>query len=219
MRSLCLGLLSVCLSVGLLQAEDKTSTVYDPLAKLRTEMVIVLDTTIRDEARQRDIPIRVYRCRDVKSAPVVLFSHGLGGSREGSPFLGQHWAARGYVAVFLQHPGSDTAVWKNRRLGERLAALKTAANAENFLLRAKDVSAVLDQLQAWNTQSGHELSETMNLQQVGMSGHSFGAVTTQAVSGQTLPTGRAIGRVDNHASQIMAEAKCRKAMKLRAVFS
>ena len=28
-----------------------------------------------------------------------------------------------------------------------------------------------------------------------------------------------VGRVDNHANQIMAEAKCRKAMKLRAVFS
>ena len=28
-----------------------------------------------------------------------------------------------------------------------------------------------------------------------------------------------LGRVDNHASQIMAEAKCRKARKLRAVFS
>ncbi len=28
-----------------------------------------------------------------------------------------------------------------------------------------------------------------------------------------------LGRVDNHANQIMAEAKCRKARKLRAVFS
>ncbi len=28
-----------------------------------------------------------------------------------------------------------------------------------------------------------------------------------------------VGRVDNHANQIMAEAKCRKARKLRAVFS
>ena len=46
--------------------------------------------------------------------PVILFSHGLGGNREGSKFLGEHWAARGYVAVFLQHPGSDDSVWKGK---------------------------------------------------------------------------------------------------------
>ncbi len=31
-------------------------------------------------------------------APVVLFSHGLGGSREGNPYLGHHWAAGGFFA-------------------------------------------------------------------------------------------------------------------------
>ena len=40
-------------------------------------------------------------------APVVLFSHGLGGSREGYGYLGSYWAAHGYVAVHLQHIGSD----------------------------------------------------------------------------------------------------------------
>ena len=36
---------------------------------------------------------------------LVLFSHGLGGDRTGSAYLGEHWAARGYVVVYLQHPG------------------------------------------------------------------------------------------------------------------
>ena len=76
----------------------------------------------------------------------MLFSHGLGGNREGSAYLGNHWAARGYVAVFLQHPGSDDGVWKNQPLRERNRAMRDAASGPNFLLRVKDVPAVLDQL-------------------------------------------------------------------------
>jgi predicted dienelactone hydrolase len=129
--------------------------------------------------------VRVYLPANEKPEPVVLFSHGLGGSRAGSKFLGEHWAARGYVAVFVQHPGSDDAVWKEAAPEERRAALREAASLENFLLRVKDVTAVLDQLEAWN-KSG-PLAGRMDLTKIGMSGHSFGAVTTEAVSGETFP--------------------------------
>ena len=119
----------------------------------------------------------------------MLFSHGLGGSRAGSPFLGKHWAARGYVAVFLQHPGSDELVWKDQPLAKRMAAMREAASAKNFLLRAQDVPAVLDQLAKWNGESGHELAGRLDARNVGMSGHSFGGHTTQAVAGQKFPLG------------------------------
>ena len=58
---------------------------------------------------------------------------------------------------------------------------------ENFSLRAADVPAVVDQLEAWNTESKQPLAGRMDLRQIGMSGHSFGAVTTEAVSGETFP--------------------------------
>ena len=184
-------LFCIC-TVGLAspRAEDRVLTPYDPLAKIHSERVVPLDLTIRDEARNRDIPIRIYRSGKVTSAPVLLFSHGLGGSREMGLYLGEHWAARGYIAVFLQHPGSDTSVWKGKRPIQIMAAMKEAANAENFLLRAKDVPAVLDQLEVWNKDSKHQLFGAFNLEQVGMSGHSFGAITTQAVSGQAAARGK-----------------------------
>jgi len=124
------------------------------------------------------------------AAPVVLFSHGLGGNREGSAFLGKHWAMRGYVAVFLQHPGSDDSVWKDLPVAQRMAALKQAAGLKEFLWRVQDVSAVLDQLDVWNKDSAHSLAGRLDLKHVGMSGHSFGAVTTRAVSGQVPPLGK-----------------------------
>jgi predicted dienelactone hydrolase len=92
------------------------------------------------------------------------------------------------VAVFLQHPGSDDSVWKELPAAERAAAMRKAANAENFRLRVKDVPAVLDQLERWNKEPGHALAGRLQLASVGMSGHSFGALTTQAVSGQSYPT-------------------------------
>lgn len=165
---------------------------YDPLAIPEGIEVGELDLTVTDTQRQREIPIRVYLPKEMDPPlPVVLFSHGLGGSREGSRFLGEHWAARGYAAVFLQHPGSDRGVWEDLPRTERMRTLERAANLENFLLRADDVHVVLDQLEEWNRDEGHPLADRLSLEEVGMSGHSFGAVTTQAASGQRSPRGEA----------------------------
>ncbi len=159
---------------------------YDPLAVLDRFAPKALDIIVEDPERQREIPVRVYLPSEASAAPVVLFSHGLGGSREGGTYLGRHWAARGYVGVFLQHPGSDVSVWKDTPPAKRMTAMRDAADLENFQLRVRDVPAVLDQLERWNRIDGHPLSRRLDMMHVGMSGHSFGAVTTQAVSGQTF---------------------------------
>jgi predicted dienelactone hydrolase len=158
---------------------------YDPLTIDPGFQAQSQDFTVHDAKRNRDFPVRIYLPANEKPEPVVLFSHGLGGSRAGSKFLGEQWAARRYVAVFVQHPGSDDAVWKDAAQGERMAAMRKAASLENFLLRVRDIPAVLDQLEVWN-KSG-SLAGRMDLTKIGMSGHSFGAVTTEAVSGETFP--------------------------------
>lgn len=150
-----------------------------------------LELEVQDAARQRTVPILVYLppSGNTKTAPVVLFSHGLGGSRHGSSYLGQHWSSHGYVCVFLQHPGSDESVWKDVERSQVMEAMRNAASLENFLARTQDVTRVLDQLQRWSRQPDHPLADRMDLERVGMSGHSFGAVTTQAVMGQASPQG------------------------------
>lgn len=172
-------------------ASAQTRT-YDPLSIADRAGPETVDLVVDDPARQRTIPILVYLPEHTPPAPVVLFSHGLGGSRTGSAYLGRHWAARGYVVVYVQHPGSDRSVWQDKRPRERWNALRAAANTKNFLLRVKDIPAVLDQLARWNATEGHPLSGRLDLERVGMSGHSFGAVTTQAVSGQSAGSGKTI---------------------------
>ncbi len=161
---------------------------YDPLAVNPGSEPSQLDLTVHDAERNRDIPVRVYLPANQGSEPVVLFSHGLGGSRAGSRFLGEHWAARGYVAIFLQHSGSDESVWRDQPSRDWIAALRKAATLQNFRSRVEDVSAVLNQLENWNAAKTNLLFGRLDLTEIGMSGHSFGAVTTEAVSGETLPT-------------------------------
>jgi len=177
------------LALCLLVCAGASAAEYDPCAVPPNAKTQTADFTVRDAARSRAIPVRVYLPPAREPAPVVLFSHGLGGSRRGCAYLGEHWSARGYVVVALQHPGSDESVWRDEPRHERMAAMERAASAQNFLLRVRDVPAVLDQLDAWNQQEGHPLAGRLDLARVGMSGHSFGAVTTQAVSGQSSRLG------------------------------
>ncbi len=180
-----------CIQAAAKQAgKEQAARSYDPLAVPDDADIQVHDLTFQDERRQREILLRVYLPAGNEAAPVVLFSHGLGGTRQGCAYLGRHWSARGYLAVFLQHPGSDDSVWTDVPRGERMAAMNQAASGQNFLLRVQDVPATLDQLAEWNKQEGHVLTDRLDLAKIGMSGHSFGAVTAQAVSGQSTPFGR-----------------------------
>lgn len=148
------------------------------------DSVTIHDLTVYDGVRQREIPLRIYLPRAADPLPVVLFSHGLGGSRLNNGYLGKYWAERGFVAVFLQHKGSDVEVWENKGKLMAFLSMNMAASRENLKLRVQDVPAVIDQLDAWNQEWGHVLGQKLDLNRIGMSGHSFGARTTQAVSGQ-----------------------------------
>jgi predicted dienelactone hydrolase len=175
-----------------IQAEDPASKAYDPLKIAPAQKVTTHDLVVSDSSRMRELPVLVYLAEAEsptarQPAPVVLFSHGLGGSRFGSKFLGEHWARRGYVAVFTQHPGSDEAVWRGTPVVGRMTALKEAASAQNAQARWLDIPAVLDQLTKWTAEPQHPLHGTCDMTKVGMSGHSFGANTTQGVSGQSFP--------------------------------
>lgn len=154
-----------------------------------------------DAERNRTVPVKVYYpTQEGKPAPgplpVILFSHGLGGSREAAGYLGRHWASHGYVCVHLQHPGSDTSAWRGQ--AEPLKALKEAVRNPRLAMdRSADVRFVLDRLEKLQTEEG-PLKGRLDLKRIGMAGHSFGAHTTLAVVGQAavLPGGREISHAD-----------------------
>ena len=203
--------LALCTLAILSSGEVARADDYDPLRVDPGRSARMAEAIVVDEQRTREIPIRVYLPRSPsgngRQLPVVLFSHGLGGSRENNRYLAEHWAARGYAAVFLQHPGSDESVWKGVPPMRVMASLREAANVQSFQNRVTDVTVVLDQLATWNEgedrndEMTRRLGSRLDLQRIGMSGHSFGAVTTQAVAGQNY-----LGRQSFLDSRIRAAA-------------
>lgn len=146
-----------------------------------------------DQARNRDIPVRLYIPKEGSGPfPVVIFSHGLGGSRDAAPYLGNFWSQKGYICIAVQHAGSDTAVWRSS-LAEGKAVMmqkmKAAANGQNLIDRAGDIKFVIDEM-ARRNQSDPLLKNKMDLNKIAVSGHSFGAGTSLAIAGQNFPSGQ-----------------------------
>ncbi len=159
--------------------------------------VAVVKLDWKDAKRDRDVPVLIYAPKEGKGPfPVIVFSHGLGGSREGYSYLGKHWASHGYVCVHLQHLGSDAAVWRDSK--DPLADLnKAASNLSNAINRPLDVRFALDQLEKLN-RDDERFKGRMDMDRVGMAGHSFGAWTTLAVAGERFvtPLGREVSLGD-----------------------
>jgi predicted dienelactone hydrolase len=149
----------------------------------------VLDSLVlRDAARNRAIPLTVYYPvgQGRWPFPVVIFSHGAGGSKDGYGYLGSYWAAHGYVVIHPTHLGSDHSLLKKHRPFYNLRAIKKmVTNRENFINRPEDIRYILDHLADLETQSP-ELDGMLDLKKIGVAGHSFGAYTTLAVAGATV---------------------------------
>jgi predicted dienelactone hydrolase len=141
----------------------------------------------QDAVRNRDVPVKIYYPKSGSGPfPVILFSHGLGGSREGYAYLGEYWAAHGYVSVHPQHHGSDAGLFQNGGLRHLEATLRQAiANPQNSIDRAQDIRFTLDQLTRLNREVP-PLRNRLDLAHVGMAGHSFGAATTLMVVGERM---------------------------------
>ncbi len=143
------------------------------------ERVTVQEFDWFDAARQRLVPVRLYLPADapvVQPLPLVVFSHGIGGSRRGYSYLGRHWASQGYASLHLQHVGSDRAVW----MGNPLALpgrLQAAAQDSEATARVGDLSFALDQLLAG------PLAGRIDARRIVAAGHSYGANTTLLAAG------------------------------------
>jgi predicted dienelactone hydrolase len=141
-----------------------------------------------DYGRARQVPVKIYYpSADKGPFPVVLFSHGLGRSREDCAYLGMHWASRGYVSVFVEHAGSDEAVWRGKVQPKK--HLKEAyENPATLRNRPLDMLFALDQLDSLKRQ-GDSLALRFDLERIGAAGCDMGAETVLALAGQILPNG------------------------------
>jgi dienelactone hydrolase len=145
----------------------------------------VLDLDLFDSSRQRPVPARVYlphRASPAQPVPLVVFSHGLGGSRLGYSYLGRHWADAGIASLHPQHVGSDHRLWQGNPL-DLLQRLQTAARESEALARVLDVRFVLDHVLA------SEQARLIDAGKIAAAGHSYGANTAMLVTGARVNAG------------------------------
>lgn len=134
----------------------------------------------------RTLPVRIYySTQTTATLPVIIFSHGLGGSRENYAYLARHWASHGYLCIHPTHPGSDTSLLRETK--RPMQALRRAAlDPRNAAYRPQDVSCLIDHLAQLNREAG-PLQGRIAADAIGVAGHSFGAYTALAVAGQAFP--------------------------------
>jgi dienelactone hydrolase len=142
-----------------------------------------------DEQRGgRGVPFKIYHPAEPtgEKHPMIIWSHGLGGSRDGAGTLARFLASHGYIVVNIQHHGTDTSLWEGKPGHPWDVIKQSVISHQTKLDRFRDVPFVLDSLKIW-AQENPEIGVMFDFERIGMSGHSFGALTTQVMAGQLFP--------------------------------
>ena len=144
----------------------------------------VNDIALHDARRNKDLHLRVFYPEAEGRYPVIVFSHGAGGSQDCCEELTQHWASYGYVVI---QPTHDDSAVQRRDAGEENVrfmqavrdALKQPALWES---RPRDISFVLDSLGELEKRVP-DLAGKLDAQHIGVGGHSMGSFTAEAIAG------------------------------------
>ncbi len=163
---------------------DDEATPDAPLGDGRSDVGAFVDTE-----RGRSVPWRLYapKKKSADPIPLVIFSHGLGGSRDGAPYLGTALAEAGYFGLFIQHQGSDIRLLEDAEGPEaaKSALLESTLDPANFNDRLADVGFVLDEIERANEADG-PYHGRIDVDRIGIAGHSYGARTVLALAGQSI---------------------------------
>lgn len=150
----------------------------------RAARLLPIDLDWVDAARQRAVPARLYwpgheTLAQGAAVPLVVFSHGIGGSRVGYSYIGRHLAALGWACLHVQHTGSDRSLWMGNPF-TLVSRLQHAAREEEAVHRVLDLRFALDRLLAPDAAAPTlaALADRVDRARLVVAGHSYGANTT-----------------------------------------
>jgi len=134
-----------------------------------------------DVSRNRNIGIKIFSQSELTDkAPLVLITHGFGETYESYDYLAEHLASYGYIVISINHEDSDKATLDKE-------GLKSLTNPELFETRPQDVQFVLDQVLS-NKIDNNLLKNKVDVDKIGIAGHSLGSTTSLQMIGLTVDT-------------------------------
>ena len=128
---------------------------------------------------------------DKKGAPfpVIIISHGITGMRQIHTALAEKLSNNGYIVAALNHTyDANLTIFSDGSLADYRSEITGHPDSINIRskqinTRSKDISFIIDQLE--KIQSGeikHPLNGYLDLNRIGMTGHSFGGGTSMLAS-------------------------------------
>jgi predicted dienelactone hydrolase len=135
-------------------------------AKMSEMLIPVNNPVFSGGWASRGAPIK----EDHKQRPLIIMSHGTGGSAYQLMWLGRRLASAGYIAAAIDHHGNTAAEDAYDARGFRL-----------FWERAKDIAIVIDQLIA-----DPKYGSVIDQNKIGAVGFSLGGTTVIAASGGVI---------------------------------
>jgi predicted dienelactone hydrolase len=141
---------------------------------------------LHDPSRKKDLQCRVtYPSQAAAPCPIVIFSHGALGSKDGYDYLIDYLAARGYVCVQPTHADSMKLAGKTGRIRQAREIINSLPHdSAAWDNRAKDISFIIDSLPVIQKQVPVRLDDS----KIACGGHSFGAFTTALIGGAEPPS-------------------------------
>jgi predicted dienelactone hydrolase len=146
------------------------------------------DLTINDPTRKKDLNIRLLFPKTGGPFPVIVFSHGAGGSGQNYFQLTEFWASHGYVVI---QPTHDDSIALRREKGDSIPSSPRELideyrfDYDGWRNRTRDISFVIDSFGELQ-RLVPSLKLRMDTKRIGMGGHSYGAFTTQMIGGALI---------------------------------
>jgi dienelactone hydrolase len=123
---------------------------------------------------------------NTNNAPVIIFSHGLGGTKNQNTVQAEELASLGYMVVAIDHPyDAYLTVFDDGSLADYRSAAKDLNTVEEFwafrtpqlATRTADIHFLLEEMTA-RQQRGESPWASMDLTRIGIFGHSYGGATS-----------------------------------------
>lgn len=146
----------------------------------------------------RELLLRVVWPKTSGPRPVIVWSHGMYGSRDAYDPLVETWAAAGYVVIQPTHGDSISLMNADQR--RELLRKPNLDNIGSWQDRPREIGLVFDAFGKIQ-ESVDGLKGMIDPKRAGIGGHSFGSHTTQMTAGMKVA---GIGHAESRAKAFLA---------------